>query len=160
MAITKRRGYVPQEIEPKWQKAWAERGVLRADELRQEGVHHQLGRVRREGQGDEGEEARDRADPGKVADRQDPRGSRLGPGRRPPLAPVGAREIRHRVVRVPGPRAVPPRPLRAVAAEDADAREPAQQAGRPAVGMHEERELARPRDEGARPRVVAAAQVP
>ncbi|MGH7876888.1 MAG: leucine--tRNA ligase [Candidatus Dormibacteraceae bacterium] len=26
------RGYVPQEIEPKWQRAWAERGVMRARE--------------------------------------------------------------------------------------------------------------------------------
>jgi leucyl-tRNA synthetase len=30
MAVTKRRGYVPQEIEPKWQRIWQERGVLRA----------------------------------------------------------------------------------------------------------------------------------
>ena len=32
MAITKRRGYVPQDIEPKWQRVWAERGVLVADD--------------------------------------------------------------------------------------------------------------------------------
>jgi leucyl-tRNA synthetase len=30
MAVTKRRGYVPQDIEPKWQRIWQERGVLRA----------------------------------------------------------------------------------------------------------------------------------
>jgi len=32
MAVTKRRGYVPQDIEPKWQQVWTERGVLRADD--------------------------------------------------------------------------------------------------------------------------------
>jgi len=32
MAVTRRRGYVPQDIEPKWQRIWAERGVLRADD--------------------------------------------------------------------------------------------------------------------------------
>ncbi|HEX6348314.1 MAG TPA: leucine--tRNA ligase [Candidatus Dormibacteraeota bacterium] len=32
MAVLKRRGYVPQDIEPKWQKVWAERGVLVADD--------------------------------------------------------------------------------------------------------------------------------
>jgi leucyl-tRNA synthetase len=30
MAVTKRRGYVPQDIEPKWQRVWAEKGVMRA----------------------------------------------------------------------------------------------------------------------------------
>jgi leucyl-tRNA synthetase len=30
MAVTKRRGYVPQDIESKWQRIWKERGVLRA----------------------------------------------------------------------------------------------------------------------------------
>ncbi len=30
MAVTQRRGYVPQELEPKWQRRWRERGVLRA----------------------------------------------------------------------------------------------------------------------------------
>jgi leucyl-tRNA synthetase len=30
MAVTKRRGYVPQEIEPKWQRVWQERGIMRA----------------------------------------------------------------------------------------------------------------------------------
>jgi leucyl-tRNA synthetase len=30
MAVTKRRGYVPQDIESKWQRAWSERGVMRA----------------------------------------------------------------------------------------------------------------------------------
>ena len=28
----RRRGYVPQEIEPKWQRIWAERGVMRAND--------------------------------------------------------------------------------------------------------------------------------
>src|ERR1700687_5501812 len=28
----RRSGYVPQEIEPKWQKVWAERGVMKADD--------------------------------------------------------------------------------------------------------------------------------
>jgi leucyl-tRNA synthetase len=32
MAVTKRRGYVPQDIEPKWQRVWDERGVLRASD--------------------------------------------------------------------------------------------------------------------------------
>ncbi len=42
MAVTKRRGYVPQEIEPKWQKAWAERGVLRADDASPKPKHYNL----------------------------------------------------------------------------------------------------------------------
>ena len=29
---SRRSGYVPQEIEPKWQKVWAERGVMKADD--------------------------------------------------------------------------------------------------------------------------------
>jgi leucyl-tRNA synthetase len=32
MAVTQRRGYVPQDIEPKWQRIWAERGIMRASE--------------------------------------------------------------------------------------------------------------------------------
>jgi len=32
MTPAERRGYVPQEIEPRWQQAWAERGVLRASD--------------------------------------------------------------------------------------------------------------------------------
>ncbi len=32
MAVTKRRGYVPQDIEPKWQRLWSERDVMRADD--------------------------------------------------------------------------------------------------------------------------------
>ena len=32
MATTRRRGYVPQEIEPKWQRVWRERGVMRASD--------------------------------------------------------------------------------------------------------------------------------
>src|SRR5487761_959952 len=29
---SRRSGYIPQEIEPKWQKVWAERGVMKADD--------------------------------------------------------------------------------------------------------------------------------
>ena len=32
MAQVRRRGYIPQEIEPKWQEVWRERGVMRADD--------------------------------------------------------------------------------------------------------------------------------
>jgi leucyl-tRNA synthetase len=32
MAVTKRRGYVPQDIEPKWQRVWDERGVMSASD--------------------------------------------------------------------------------------------------------------------------------
>src|SRR5260221_841005 len=32
MAQVRKRGYVPQEIEPKWQAVWRERGVMRADD--------------------------------------------------------------------------------------------------------------------------------
>ena len=32
MSITRRVGYIPQEIEPKWQRVWADRGVLKADD--------------------------------------------------------------------------------------------------------------------------------
>ncbi len=32
MTATRRVGYVPQEIEPKWQRLWAERGVMKADD--------------------------------------------------------------------------------------------------------------------------------
>jgi leucyl-tRNA synthetase len=32
MATTARARYIPQEIEPKWQRAWVERGVMRADD--------------------------------------------------------------------------------------------------------------------------------
>ena len=32
MSITPRSRYVPQEIEPKWQEVWADRGVMRADD--------------------------------------------------------------------------------------------------------------------------------
>src|SRR2546423_12982425 len=42
MAVTRRRGYVPQDIEPKWQKAWAERGVLRADDSSDRPKHYNL----------------------------------------------------------------------------------------------------------------------
>ncbi|MDQ6898014.1 MAG: leucine--tRNA ligase, partial [Candidatus Dormibacteraeota bacterium] len=30
MTVTRRRTYVPQEIEPKWQRIWAERGIMKA----------------------------------------------------------------------------------------------------------------------------------
>src|SRR5919197_1778377 len=32
MAVTQRRGYVPQDIEPKWQRRWAEAGIFRASD--------------------------------------------------------------------------------------------------------------------------------
>ena len=32
MAQVRRRGYVPQDIEPKWQAVWRERGVMRASD--------------------------------------------------------------------------------------------------------------------------------
>ena len=32
MAVTKRRGYLPQDIEPKWQRIWEEQRVMRADD--------------------------------------------------------------------------------------------------------------------------------
>ena len=32
MSETRHSGYVPQDIEPKWQKVWAERGVMKADD--------------------------------------------------------------------------------------------------------------------------------
>ena len=32
MSWSRRSGYVPQEIEPKWQKLWADRGVMKADD--------------------------------------------------------------------------------------------------------------------------------
>src|SRR5438270_1924394 len=42
MAVTKRRGYVPQDIEPKWQQAWVERAVLRADDSSARPKHYNL----------------------------------------------------------------------------------------------------------------------
>jgi leucyl-tRNA synthetase len=30
MNVTRRTGYIPQEVEPKWQRIWAERGVMKA----------------------------------------------------------------------------------------------------------------------------------
>ncbi len=42
MAVLKRRGYVPQDIEPKWQRAWAERGVLVADDASARPKHYNL----------------------------------------------------------------------------------------------------------------------
>ena len=42
MAVTKRRGYVPQDIEPKWQRVWAERGVLVADDASDRPKHYNL----------------------------------------------------------------------------------------------------------------------
>jgi len=32
MNATRRVGYIPQEVEPKWQRLWAERGVMKADD--------------------------------------------------------------------------------------------------------------------------------
>jgi leucyl-tRNA synthetase len=32
MTATRRVGYIPQEVEPKWQRLWAERGVMKADD--------------------------------------------------------------------------------------------------------------------------------
>ena len=32
MTLDRRRGYVPQDIEPKWQRTWRERGVMKADD--------------------------------------------------------------------------------------------------------------------------------
>ncbi|MDQ6721778.1 MAG: leucine--tRNA ligase [Candidatus Dormibacteraeota bacterium] len=32
MSASRRSGYVPQDIEPKWQKVWADRGVMKADD--------------------------------------------------------------------------------------------------------------------------------
>jgi leucyl-tRNA synthetase len=32
MSTTRRVGYIPQEIEPKWQRVWADRGVLKAND--------------------------------------------------------------------------------------------------------------------------------
>jgi leucyl-tRNA synthetase len=32
MSATRRVGYIPQEVEPKWQRLWAERGVMKADD--------------------------------------------------------------------------------------------------------------------------------
>jgi len=32
MRVTRRRGYVPQDIESKWQRIWRDRGVMRADD--------------------------------------------------------------------------------------------------------------------------------
>jgi len=32
MRVTRRRGYVPQDIESKWQRVWRDRGVMSADD--------------------------------------------------------------------------------------------------------------------------------
>ncbi len=32
MAVTRRRSYVPQEVEPKWQRIWSERRIMNADD--------------------------------------------------------------------------------------------------------------------------------
>src|SRR5205823_14099621 len=78
----------------------------------------------------------------------------------PPLAPLGAGEVGHRVVRVPRADAVPPRPLGVVAAEDADAREAAEEAGRAPVRVRDERQLARSAKQRPWHRVVAEAKPP
>jgi leucyl-tRNA synthetase len=42
MAVTKRRGYVPQDIEPRWQRVWSERGVMRAADDSARPKHYNL----------------------------------------------------------------------------------------------------------------------
>jgi leucyl-tRNA synthetase len=42
VATTKRRGYVPQEFEPKWQKAWREHGVMSASDSSQKPKYYDL----------------------------------------------------------------------------------------------------------------------
>ncbi|MDQ6773070.1 MAG: leucine--tRNA ligase [Candidatus Dormibacteraeota bacterium] len=42
MTVTRRRGYVPQEIEPKWQRIWAERGVMRASDASPRPTYYNL----------------------------------------------------------------------------------------------------------------------
>ena len=32
MSASRHSGYVPQDIEPKWQKVWVERGVMKAED--------------------------------------------------------------------------------------------------------------------------------
>ena len=39
---SRRSGYVPQDIEPKWQKVWADRGVLKADDASQKPKFYDL----------------------------------------------------------------------------------------------------------------------
>src|ERR1700704_5479594 len=38
----RRSGYVPQDIEPKWQKVWTERGVMKADDASPKPKHYNL----------------------------------------------------------------------------------------------------------------------
>src|SRR3981081_1440924 len=38
----RRSGYVPQDIEPKWQKGWTERGVMKADDASPKPKHYNL----------------------------------------------------------------------------------------------------------------------
>src|SRR2546421_5099175 len=42
MAVTRRRGYVPQDIEPKWQRIWRERGVMRAPDVPDRPTYYNL----------------------------------------------------------------------------------------------------------------------
>jgi leucyl-tRNA synthetase len=42
MAQVRKRGYVPQEIEPKWQEVWRERGVMRADDASSKPKYYNL----------------------------------------------------------------------------------------------------------------------
>ena len=42
MAVTKRRGYVPQQIETKWQRTWTEHGVMHADDASARPKHYNL----------------------------------------------------------------------------------------------------------------------
>ena len=136
------------------------RRVLSADDVHLEAVGAELARQRRQDLRHEEVEARDRADPAQVADHQDPRRPGLGLRGRPLLAPVGAGEVRHRVVRVPRADAVPPRPLGVMAAEDADAREAAEEPRGAPVRVRDERELARPAERRPGHRVVAQPQPP
>jgi leucyl-tRNA synthetase len=42
MAVMQRRRYVPREIEPKWQRVWRERGVMKADDRSEKPKYYNL----------------------------------------------------------------------------------------------------------------------
>ena len=42
MAEVRKRGYIPQEIEPKWQEVWRQRGVMRADDASSKPKYYNL----------------------------------------------------------------------------------------------------------------------
>jgi len=42
MSVTRRIGYSPQEIEPKWQRIWADRGVMKADDASKKPKYYDL----------------------------------------------------------------------------------------------------------------------